>query len=476
MPLFRVLEGVQKMIEEFFQIHREEFIEDLTRLVAIDSSRDPEESGMPYGKGPAAVLNAALEIAENYGLYVENWDNYVGIVQLEKTAEEEPRRLDIFVHLDVVPGGSGWTKTEPFQMLLEEGRLYGRGTSDDKGPALAAIYSLRAIKEMGIQPEGTVRLVLGCDEESGSSDLEQYFARTSPAEMSFSPDADYPLINAEKGLYMVSLSSEVEAVRETGIVWMESGERSNVIPDRAHAVIKGMSAATVVEYLKEAAKGSGLGMQIYDSQRGVELTVCGKGGHASEPEEADNALTGMLQLLSCLPLEGDSAFDRLCKLNKIFPHGIHYGEGAGISMEDGVSGKLTASLNVLRFDGKTLYCVADCRVPVKPELLRFQVFEENARAKGFTVKSKRKDGHYVPEDSRLIKTLLASYEELSGEKGYCKSSGGSTYVHDIASGVAFGCTMPGVDNHMHGTDEFADLDVLLMSGKIFARAIFELCK
>lgn len=465
------------MIDDFIELHRGEFVEDLSRLVTIDSSRSEAIEDMPYGRGPAQALVTALEIAEGYGLYTENWGNRAGIVQLEKTEESQKRRLDIFAHLDVVPGGSGWTKTDAFTLSLEEGKLYGRGTADDKGPALTAIYALRAIREMGIKLKGTVRLVLGCDEESGCSDLEYYFAKTEPAEMSFSPDSEYPLVNAEKGRYAVQISASVEPHPSgPAIIEIESGDRSNVIPDRAYAAVRGLPAAEVAASMKKGAKGSGLAMQIFDSEKGVEIVVCGEAGHASCPGEANNALTGMLQLLISLPLAEDPVYRQLGILQEVFPHQDYYGAAAGLAMEDQVTGKLTASLDVLHFGGRKLDCTVDCRIPVYPDSERFTAFEERLREKGFSVDGYPGKGHYVPEDTRLVKVLLKNYEHYTGEKGYCTASGGGTYVHGIDQGVAFGCGLPGIDNHLHGPDEFAELDVLLMSSKLFAASILELCQ
>lgn len=476
MPLFYAV-GEVSMKKDYFTEHRKEFLKDLKRLVDIDSSKGVEEADMPYGKGPAAALEEMLKIAEEHGLYTENWNHYLGIVQLEMSDETVARKLDILTHLDVVPGGSGWTKTKPFDMIVEGETVYGRGTADDKGPSLAAIYALCAVKEKNIPLKGTVRLVLGCDEESGSSDLDYYFSKTKPAEMSFSPDSEYPLINAEKGLYMVGLSAAMEGALPTlaRITWLDSGEHGNTVPDHAYALVKGLSAATVAEYMKEAAKGSGLALQICDSDRGVEIEVYGKSAHASKPEEGINALTGILMLLAALPLQGDPAFEKLCILRQIFPHGCYYGQGAGLSMEDSVSGKLTASLNVLHFDGRQLECRIDSRVPVYVDKKALQVFEENIRGKGFHIKTEFSEAHYVSEDSGLVQTLLKNYEKVTGKKGFCQSSGGATYVHHIDNGVAFGCAVPGVDNHMHGPDEFAEIDVLLDSGRIFTECIIALC-
>lgn len=225
----KTIQDYMPQVKTFFEEHREEFLKDLAEMIAIDSQRGPAKEGLPYGEGPAEALAKTLEIAESYGLYTENWENYVGIIQLNDSKE---RKLEILAHLDVVPEGKGWTVTEPFVMKEVDGNVYGRGTADDKGPALAAIYALRAIKELGIALNENVRVVVGCDEECGSSDLEYYWTRTSPAEMSFSPDADYPLINLEKGHFGVKIRGKLpEPTSGVRIKYAKCGTKSNVIPE-----------------------------------------------------------------------------------------------------------------------------------------------------------------------------------------------------------------------------------------------------
>ena len=169
---------------------------DLETLVAINSERTEAKEGMPFGEGNAKCAAAGIEVLKRSGMKVTNYDNYVITADLKPQA---PQGLDILAHLDVVPAGEGWTVTEPFAMKLHDGRVYGRGTSDDKGPALCALYAMRAIRELGIPLKRNVRLVLGFDEECGSSDLDYYFQKEKSAPYSLSPDADFPMINIEKG-------------------------------------------------------------------------------------------------------------------------------------------------------------------------------------------------------------------------------------------------------------------------------------
>ena len=154
-------------IEQYIEAHKQEMVEDIFTLCRINSEKMPYEEGMPYGHGAATALAEALSLAEKYGFSITNYDNYVGTADMN----DKEKQLDILAHLDVVPAGEGWKETEPFEPILKDGLLFGRGTADDKGPAVAALYAMRAVKELGIPLSKNVRLILGTDEECGSSDI-----------------------------------------------------------------------------------------------------------------------------------------------------------------------------------------------------------------------------------------------------------------------------------------------------------------
>ncbi len=159
----------KEKIEVYMKEHTQEMIEDICELCRINSEKMPAEEDMPYGPGAAECLDAALDMAEGYGFEVQDYDGYVGCVDFDSSL---PKQLDILAHLDVVPAGEGWQVTEAFEPVVKDGNLYGRGTADDKGPAVAALYAMRAVKELGIPLKKNVRLIMGTDEESGSYDIK----------------------------------------------------------------------------------------------------------------------------------------------------------------------------------------------------------------------------------------------------------------------------------------------------------------
>lgn len=457
-------------IENWFEAHWEEYLRDLAALVAVPSVKGKAAPGAPFGQEPAKALNLALAIAEGYGFRVTNDEGYVGLVDYC----DSPARLDILAHLDVVPEGEGWTVTEPYQMKRQDGWLYGRGTADDKGPALAALYAMRCLRELGVQLAGNCRLILGTDEECGSQDIAHYYARNPEAPMSFSPDAEYPVINVEKGRY--AGTAAVPALEgECGpLVSIRAGIAANVVPGKARCTLRGLSEELVARQAEIVSRETGVSMTVTREGETLSLLAQGEQAHASTPEVGNNALTALLALLCALPLGEGRLARSLSALNALFPHGDTSGEAAGIAWQDD-SGALTLCLSVLRMEDGTLEAEWDSRVPVTEPEERIRLLEKRLWEAGFTVSSQWSGPHAVPEDGTLVQTLLRRYEEYTGRKGTCIAIGGGTYVHHLKNGVAFGCAFPGTENRMHGADERAAEEELLLSGKLFAAVIAELC-
>ena len=464
----------RKEIEGFIDSHRQEMIDDICKLCRINSEKMPYTEGKPYGDGAFDALHAALAMMEDYGFSITNYDNYVGTADLN----DKERQLDILAHLDVVPAGEGWTVTEPFEPVEKDGKLYGRGTADDKGPAVAALYAMRAIKELGIPVKKNVRLILGTDEECGSSDIEVYYKREKEAPMTFSPDASFPVINIEKGRIPGGFSASFKASEDQPkIVSIDAGIKVNVVPGKAKAVVAGLEAEVLTQAADAVEKQTGLSFSFGETEDGIQITVEGKGAHASTPDEGNNALTGLLSYLVSLPLADCPQLQAVKSLVTLFPHGDTRGKAVGIAMEDELSGPLTLAFDMLTLDKDHLKGAFDCRACLcATEENSLNVIRARMAEEGLTLQADHMTApHHVDGNSHFVKTLLKAYEEYTGLEGHCESTGGGTYVHHLENGVAFGASMPGTDNKMHGADEFAVIDELLTSAKIFAQVIVDLC-
>lgn len=463
-------------LDRWAEEHRDEMAQDIADLVRIDSTKGKAEEGMPFGAGPASALAAMQEKMERYGFSSKNYDNYCVTADL---AGRGDKALDMLAHLDVVPVSDDWKKTKPFEPLIEGQYMYGRGTSDDKGPAVAALYAMRAVKELGIELSRGVRLICGSDEECGSSDLEHYYAIEKEAEYTFSPDANFPLINIEKARLEKKLEADLpEDYRTPCILEIEAGSKSNVIPGYADAVFRGMPQESLSKAAEKAGKLTGASFTFERKEDRQIVHVKGLTGHAASPDNGSvNALTALLSFLSYLPLADTKTTRTVLGLGQLFPFGDFHGKALGVDLQDEESGVLTISLDMLKLQNGHLAADFDCRAPLcATEENLTKVISEKAAEKGLAMEEgPMTPAHYVSADSPLVKTLLDCYERGFGKKGKALAIGGGTYVHELKRGVAFGCEVEGFDNRMHGDDEVVDLDVLVKSVKIFADAILSLC-
>ncbi len=464
---------MNKHVNDWIDAHKQDLIEDIKELCSVNSVKGAYEQGKPFGDGPFDALNLALSMCDKYGFQIHNYENYVGTADLDPTL---PRSLDILAHTDVVPAGEGWTVTEPFDVIEKDGRLYGRGTSDDKGPLLCALYAMRALKETNTKLSKGVRLIMGADEECGSSDIAKYYAVEPEAEMTFSPDAEFPLINIEKGQFRGTLSKSFAEDKTTPrILSLEAGIALNAVPQKAVIKFEGLDMNLAEEPCNEVERTLG----VKCIQSGIdEITVIGESAHASTPETGKNAGLAALILISKLPLHESEELKQLKQVLRLFPYGVTDGSGLGIQMEDEESHALTCTLDLFHVDPGYIEFQFDARTPVMADKSNCEdVASRSVQEAGFDWTTPGMiPPHKVPADSAFVKTLLASYEAVTGLKGETIAIGGGTYVHDLKNGVAFGAVMPGRDTHMHGADEFFDIDNIITATKVYAEAIYNLCK
>lgn len=465
----------KQQIEAYFNDprRRAELVEHISRLVRVRSVREDAQPGMPFGPGPAAALDEALKLSSELGFAVKNYDNYAGTVDLN----DKDTILHILCHLDVVGEGTGWTVTEPYNPKEVDGMLYGRGTDDDKGPACAALMAMQAVKDLGVPLKHNVRLILGTDEESGSEDLAYYYSKEPYATYTFSPDAEFPLINIEKGSYKPVFTKSWDAEEATPRVKeLHGGFRINVLPPEASCVVAGLSAEAAKPYCDAAAERTGAAYELKEDGDDLHILCKGKGAHASTPEEGNNAITALLDLLCALPLAKVGSTAALHSLNALFPHGDCAGKALGIAQSDEISGSLTLAFSLLEVTPTGLSGQFDSRVPICANEENCKQVAEASFAKfGLSAEGDMQEPHHTPADSPLVKTLLNCYEQYTGNKGECLAIGGGTYVHEIPGGVAFGCCMPGFNGNMHGADEHTCIADQLTAAKIFTQAIIDLC-
>lgn len=453
------MEDLNTIIEEL----RESLIDILRRWIAVPSIKGEPAPGAPYGLEVRRALDAALADAGKLGFAVRDIDGHAGDVRMGPL-DQDP--LGILVHLDVVPVGAGW-QMAPFGGVLEGDRLYGRGASDDKGPAVAALLAMYAVKQTGIPLSREVRLILGCDEETGMDDMKYYAAQGLMPKTGFSPDASFPVINTEKGL----LHLELRAPASTDGLPVKSidvGERPNVVPGLATALVYGDGALCA----KVNKLAGDMHLQVEAEIAGdslVKLTSTGIGGHAAYPESARNANGQLLLMLRALGVTGVLKTLADCV-------GMEYdGSSLGARCSDELSGPLTCNLGILRYGQDGCFATLDIRYPVLAYHERIVRSVRAALGAEIQVEvAAHKEPHHVPPNSPLVTALLDAYHEETGRDRECIATGGGTYARCLGEGVAFGSAFPEDEELAHQAGEYASIDGLMMNIRIFANAIVKL--
>ncbi|MDR0929841.1 MAG: Sapep family Mn(2+)-dependent dipeptidase [Oscillospiraceae bacterium] len=437
-------------------------VDTLAKWIRIPSEKLPPVADAPFGQPLREMLTVALQDAQSLGMRTHDFEGYIG----EAEMGEGDETMGILAHLDIVPAGDGW-QVDPFGALIEDGKMYGRGTSDDKGPAVAALYAMKAILDAGIPLNKKVRLILGCDEESGWDDIRHYKTQRQMPDFGFSPDGMYPLINTEKGILQVALEGEMTPGGSLTVYQATAGQRPNVIPGEATAEIAAQDFAAL--QAKLAATGLDVSAEPLGEGR-AKLISLGTAGHAAFPEGGKNAAVQLLLALKALGAGG--AIARLGE-------GVGMdasGAGLGVAGRDDVSGALTMNLGILRIEDGRLTAMLDIRHPV---LMGAEAITKmiDLKLTGTGVHARiehAKAPLHVPADHPLVSALLDVYREETGDAAGPIAIGGGTYSRSMENCVAFGASFPGTPDLAHQAGENIPLSELFLNARIFAHAIARL--
>ena len=456
---------------------REAMMADLFSLLAINSERDDSlaDQEHPFGPGPVRALEKFLEIAERDGYETRNVDNYAG----HFTFGQGEKELGIFAHLDVVPAGSGW-KTDPYEPQIIDGKLYARGASDDKGPTMACYYGLKIIKDLGLPVSKRVRFVVGTDEESGWADMDYYFAHVGlpKPDFGFSPDAEFPIINGEKGNITEYLHFDGANDGDFVLHSLSGGLRENMVPEAGRAVFSGPVDLDIMqEKLAAFTAENPVTASLTEEAGRFQLEVIGKSAHGASPASGFNGVTYLANFLSQFDFAGP-AKAYLTIAGQIL-HQDHFGQATGVAYEDEKMGKLTMNAGVFSFDAASSdnRIALNFRFPQGTDEKKIQaVLEGLEGVREVSLSQHMHTPHYTPMEDELVSTLLSVYEKQTGLKGHEQIIGGGTFGRLLKRGVAFGAMFPGYTDTMHQANEFADVEDLYRAAAIYAEAIYELIK
>lgn len=429
------------------RIESSEMIRSLQGLLGIDSVGRPGEEGTPFGKGAAQALDYVLELCGRLGFRTKNCGGMVGYAEIGEGEE----LMGILVHLDVVPAGGGWDY-EPFAGTVADGKLFGRGVVDDKGPAVTCIYAMKDVLNSGAALGKRVRIIFGLSEETGDWDDMEYYKQTEEIpSFGFTPDADFPAIYGEKGILQLLLSMPSA---EAGFDELEGGAAPNMVADFCKATLKTVDGGL------------------------VSLEEKGRSAHGSTPGEGENAVSKLMARVGELIAEG-RVNKADCGLARFYNEAIGFdihGERAGCFLKDEQSGSLTLNVGMAGMkDGRTGITI-DIRYPVTFTLDDVKSGLERAAAPyGVSVEvMEHMKPVYMDKDGSVISALMEVYREATGDDTEASVMGGGTYARAMENIVAFGPVLPGRECTEHKKNEYLYLEDLEKMREIYGKAILRL--
>ena len=419
--------------------YKEELLSDLKALAEIPSvSANDKQSA-------EAALNFVLSRAAEMGFETKKVSPICAHIQYGSGE----KLCAVLAHVDVVPAGEGWS-VEPYSLTEKDGRYLGRGVVDDKGPAITALYCLKALKDNGIEPDGRIRLILGAAEEIGMDDMEQYFVSEEMPEMAFTPDSDYGICLKEKGILHIEITSPYHD--GTTLTEFHAGNAINAVPSKAYALID--CTETEDHQLRRFADAKPGQYDFIYTMDGLRIDGTGTAAHASTPEKGLNIATHLIRILAAD--FGQTVLGSLCGFLDDAIGLETDGMSLGIACSDVLSGALTVNLGRVDIDDNVSRAYLDIRYPVTADSSEIcNKIRERASYDGLRA---RVIGHELPlnmdADAHVIQILKKAYKDFTGEEAELYSTGGGTYARTLKNhGVAFGPAFPGDETHIHDVDE-----------------------
>ena len=319
-------------------------IENLQRILKINSEERAAEIDAPFGPGVKACLEETLKIGEEMGFAVKNVDNYGGHIEWEGSNTESGKLCAVIGHLDVVPAGEDWDY-DPYGAEVVDGVLYGRGTTDDKGPLMVCLEAMKALKDEGFVPKNTIRLILGCDEETNWKGMTYYFDHEQRPDYGFTPDADFPIINGEKGIMNFHLAKKFDKTQVKGLELrsVKGGTASNAVADYARAVLRSPDGYDKVRDIVEAYRDrTGYRINYKAVGKSFEITAAGIAAHGAKPQDGLNAISIMMELLGEMNFVNEDQNDFIGFYNRHLAFETD-GESMECKMQDEISGSRSRS-------------------------------------------------------------------------------------------------------------------------------------
>ena len=475
---------------ELIENSKENMIKMLQELIAFRSVNDDEVNDMPFGKGVHDVFMYMLGRAKADGFDTENIENYGGHIEfggyiLDEEGEiigTSEEVLGILGHLDVVSEGNDWD-FPPFGGEVSDGKVYGRGAIDNKGPIVASYFAMLALKQAGFVPEKKVRLILGLDEETQWVGMQKYLQKVKPPTIGFAPDAEFPVIHGEKGIFVFELARKLnkDITKGLEIRSFKGGSAANMVADFARVVVRDEKPENYEKIKNEAAQyrnETQYKVNVKGVGKSLEITAKGISSHGARPESGLNAISIMMEFLGRLHFANEDVNDFIAFYNEHIGFELD-GKSLGCSLTDEVSGGVVLNTGLIEMDGEAGILTINIRYPVtmtEDDVYNAMMPIINKYNFGI-VKGKNHKPIYFPKDAGMIKTLMDIYRKHTGDsESEPIVIGGGTYARAADNLVAFGALFPGQEDVAHKKNEYIEIDKMVLMAKIYAEAIYELSK
>jgi len=463
-------------LSEKVETLQKELIENTQKLIRIKSTEKEAFENMPFGKGVQASLEFTLDLCNSLGFKTKNLNNHVGYAEIGSGEE----LIGILAHLDVVPEGdlSTW-KHPPYDAIIEDGKMYGRGTIDDKGPAMAAIYAMKAVLDSKILLKKRIRIIFGLNEETHWKSINYYLEHEEIPSLAFTPDADFPVIHGEKGILVFNMNATFKEALDDGgieILSIKGGNRPNMVPDYAEAtLIENKAFKHILDAYQDEKD---IKIDYEKDNDHVTIKVHGISSHGAKPETGVNAIAHLLSLLNLLDLKiGD-----LSNFIRFYEKHINTevnGENIGCHLSDELSGPLTFNVGTINCDQEHISLGVNVRYPITytsedvysgiQDVLNTTLYNDKNY---ITVEAKdHMKPIYFEKDHHLIQSLMAVYKKHTGDSSEPLTIGGGTYARSMPNAVAFGPLLKHRKETAHQANEHIYIDDLILASKIYADAI-----
>ncbi|HAM06057.1 Sapep family Mn(2+)-dependent dipeptidase [Ruminococcus sp.] len=440
--------------------YKDELLADLNTLIGFESvaNEKPEEC--------QNAINFMLKRANDFGLTGEQVTDESMHIQLGSKG----KLCGILSHLDVVPAGNNWSVL-PYSLTEKDGRLYGRGIADDKGAALVTLYCLRALKEEGIDGVNALRAIYGTSEECGMEDIDGYFEKMPVPDLSFTPDSDYGICYAEKGILQIEVSTKGNLA--TVLSQLHSGKAINAVPDIAYALLD--SSNYDEQNLLELSKKTEGNFEFNSTIDGLMVISRGKAAHACEPHKGFNAAAALVELLA--KAYTSTEIGTICDFIDIALGNETDGCSLGLKTHCSISGDLTVNLGYIHIEGNEARAAFDIRYPVSiTGGSVYRQFRYAAKHNKLDVKVLNHEKPlYIEKDSELVKLLSGAYKAVTGEEPELYTTGGGTYARKLGGkGLAFGPAFKDDEVNMHNADESIDKEKFFTHAQICLEAMYRM--